>query len=245
VRLGRAQELKARPVSMTRQSVTMPSRGDFLRLQNVRLKVAVDAAINIVSEDDAGEFMRDVGVEPLYQALRQAPRVMEQGTPASTSSTMYMNVDVGKTHDALSSQVRVDAVKSICRLLRRNKILAPNVANQTECIAILTDMIEFPYKINLKKVKTDEERLRILSEQREATALVQRIVRSSDEASEILKRDERLRRVLCQVAMLPEFDKAGNEIPISKCKSFNGMEYNRASGLLAFQHAYTKLLIID
>lgn len=74
--------------------------------------------------------------------------------------------------------------------------MAATVAMTPGFMSVLCDVMEAPLR---GFFKSQNEREREVREQREAVALVQRIVRSSDVAVEYLKSDVRLRKVLMQV----------------------------------------------
>ena len=186
VQLGRDAQLKIRPAFLARDGVPIPTKNDFNLLKLRRGQVAVEAALNIASELDAIEFLEDVGLQPLLEGLVMASQ-----------------------EGSASASARVDATKAICCLMRKHSAIAVDVAGHHDAVNIFTDMIEGPIK--KKKFKSDDEKKSLLKEQREATAIVQRMVRSSVAAADILKQNERLRHVLSQVALQSdsEFEGAG------------------------------------
>jgi calcium-independent phospholipase A2-gamma len=145
-------------------------------------EVAVTAALGVVSEQDAIVFLRNVGMQPLFEVLTQPD---------------YLQIDVKdiSMDNIPFGDSRVEAVKGICRIIRAKKDVADIVGSNPKVVEVLTDLIEAPMK-GFGWVSNRDKQFRA---QREATALVQRLVRSSDEAVRCLRQNDRLVKALNQV----------------------------------------------
>ncbi len=150
--------------------IPYPSSTDFAYLNHREQILAVKAALAVVTPQDAKEFMKFIGIEPLLNTL--------------------VNDDF---HNTEISQV--DSVKGLCRLIRAEKSIASRVGVLNEVINELTDIIEAPLK-GFKSLRSAAEHQKLLIAQKEAMALIQRLVRSSDQAVNYMISNTRLKNVL-------------------------------------------------
>ena len=172
-RMDHARELRDRPAFL---DVPLPSKADFALISSRSVEVAIDAATAISNEADALEFLRCIGLRPLLDAL--LGRV-----PPDT------RID------------RVDVIKGICSLTRHDRSIAAEVCVVPEAVAVLCDIMESPLR-GFRSLQSQADRDQKLRAQTEAVALVQRFVRGSDDAVELLRNNERVRRVLASIAQL-------------------------------------------
>ena len=156
--------------------IPRPSQLDFFYMDLKCHELAVTAALGVVTESDANSFLRNIGMRPLFEVLTQPN---------------YRQIDVKDISvDSIPfGDTRVEAVKGICRVIRAKKDVADLVGTTPEVIEVLTDLIEAPMKRFSWASMVDRDKQ--LRAQREATALVQRLVRSSDEAVRCLRQNER------------------------------------------------------
>jgi len=173
VKVERTRELKQKPENM---EVPIPTKADFAYIASRRVEVALTAALSIETEADAREFKEYIGLKPLVAALLGKVPLNE-------------NID------------KVDAVKSLCTLTRHDRSTAADIAAIPAVIEVLCDMMEAPL-IGFQKLQSRVDRDRNLRAQTEATALIQRLVRSSDQAVECMRYSERLRRILATIVDL-------------------------------------------
>jgi hypothetical protein len=97
------------------------------------------------------------------------------------------------------SSMRLEGIKGICRLVRIDNSVALKVTQDFGLVDALCSVLEAPLQgFRNFRSQADKDRERIA--QREAMALIQRIVRSSDEAVEVLRYNVRLRKILSQLA---------------------------------------------
>lgn len=167
--------------------IPRPSQTDFLYMDLNRHTIAVTAALGVVTESDAKDYLRYVGLQPLIDVLTQP---------------IYRDLQVSDINagSVPSGDPRVEAVKGICRIIRAKKDVADTIGAIPEVIEVLIDLMEAPIKRFswISYVERDKK----LRAQREATALVQRLVRSSDQAVRCLRQNDRLHRVLHQIIAL-------------------------------------------
>eukprot|EP01041_Mallomonas_annulata_P009530 gene9530-19817_t len=175
VRLGRSAELRVRPAFLAKERIPLPTKADFGLIKYRISVVAIEAALNVVSESDAQEFLKDIGLKPLIDAI------------SATSADLILR--------------RVDIIKGICRIIRKERSIAAIAAADKNVVALLCDLIEAPLR-GLKRFQPPAERERELKGQREAVALVQRMVRSSEKAVESLRSDVRLKKALYQTSLM-------------------------------------------
>lgn len=97
----------------------------------------------------------------------------------------------------------------ICRLIRQVKSVAADVAAVPGLFAVLCDLMEVPFRgfLSFKSLAEKEKEMRA---QYEVVALVKRMVRSSDEAVTIMRKDPRLLSVLSSVITQGELMSAGD-----------------------------------
>jgi hypothetical protein len=178
-----------------------------------KIEVAVIASLSVKSFNDVNEFMRDIGLKPLFAALLH-------------NSPNTDNID------------RIEAVKGICRLTREKHSIANDIAQNSEIVSVLCDFLEAPlnrflfrsemfnlllnsiYRFHLFQSQYEKDRNMLA--QRESIALIQRLVRSSDKAVEILRNNLRLKKILNQILSL--------EItPGTNSNSFHLFDHNNSS----------------
>lgn len=182
-RVGRSQELRSRPLFIDKDGVPLPTKADFAHITSRRVAVAVAAALAVKSEQDAKEYLREIGIKPLLTAVLNPIR------PES----------------------RVDAILGICRLMRQEKSLAAKVSAVPGFLNVLCDLIELPLR-GFLSFKSPQDREKDLRAQYEAVALVKRMVRSSDEALAVMRSDQRLKKVLSSVVAQGELAMAGSKV---------------------------------
>jgi len=183
VKMGKSQEFKSRPQFLDREKVPIPTRADFSFINARRINVAVSAALAVRTEFDAIEFLREIGLKPLVSAIL---------------NPLPDNPDI-----------RVDAIKGVCRLMRQDKSIAVSVSSVSSVITVLCVLIEAPLR-GFLNFRSQENKDRELRAQRESIALVQRMIRSSSGAVDILRMDVRLRKVLLAVIAQGELNDASN-----------------------------------
>ena len=188
VQLGRSAELRTQPVFLKHDGIPIATKGDFALIKYRRAVVAIKAAVNIASEADAKEFLDTIGLRPLIEALTSP-------SPAF-------------------SQYRVDIVKGMCRLMRKQLSVASELAGDAAVINVFSEMIETPLK-GVKRFQGNVDKERELKAQHEAVAIVQRMVRSSDAAVELLQKDTRLKRALLQVSQVSEGEVVKYRAPLT------------------------------
>lgn len=168
-------------------SALLPSKADFAYIATRRTELAVDAALSVNSGVAAQEFMKHIGLKPLLTAL------------------------LGKSAGPATIE-KADAVKSLSRLVRFDKSVAVQLSSRADVLSLLCDMMEAPLK-GFRSLQSQAERERNLNAQREATALVERMVRSSDAAVDLLRSNERLRKVLAGTAQFDIAPPTGSYAP--------------------------------
>lgn len=168
----RTTELRQKPSSI--DIIPLPSKADFSFLAYRRVEIAVRAALNVKSERDAVEYLKDIGLDPLVAAV------------------------LGKVPYAERID-KVDAIKGLCRLTRVYKPLADEVGQMSQIIEILVEMMEAPLRGFRNNFRSQVDKDRELRAQHEAISLVQRLVRSSDKAVEAMRPNNRLRKVLSSI----------------------------------------------
>ena len=173
MKVGRATELRTRPTFLDKDKIPLPSKADFTFIFTKKLKIALSAGLEVKSEKDADEFMKVIGMESLISALVQ-------------------NVSFSEGVD------RIDIVKALCRLTREKNKLADEVVRHPAVVNVLCDFMELPLRrFHMFQSQVDKDK--DIKAQRESTALIQRLVRSSDYAVEVLRDDFRLKKVLSQI----------------------------------------------
>lgn len=172
VKVGRAQDLKLVNQGMVTE-VPLPSKADFAFLALRQVEVAISAALSVKSERDAKEFMQAIGPDSIIAGI------------------------LGTTILADKFD-RVDAVKSLCRLMRWYRPLTDTVGQRQDLIDTLCDMMEAPLR-GFKTFQSQMDKERELRAQHEAVAFVQRLVRTSDIAVANMKQHSRLRKVLLNI----------------------------------------------
>eukprot|EP01038_Epipyxis_sp_PR26KG_P004221 gene4221-5997_t len=158
--------LRVKP-SFVEQTVSAPTRADFSFIKARQVDIAIKAAAAVKSRRDAKEYLNDIGLQPLLIA------------------------SMGKTDRQFD---RIGAIKGICKIIRENSEIAPEVAKESEFIDVLCDFMEAPlkgFRFRSQLEKEYEER-----GQRESMALMQRMIRSNDKAVELLQPNARLLKVL-------------------------------------------------
>ena len=173
VKLGRSEDLRSRPSFMYSDRSLLPTKADFSLLRMRRIEAAVDAAQAIKTGSDAVEFMKDIGIEPLVKAVTDTPIDGHQ-------------------------DLKVKGVKGICRLIKVRNVIADEIVLNDDFISVLIEAIEAPYR-GFKSFKTSTGKEMELKMQRNALALIQRIIRSSDIAVSELIINERLKKALNQI----------------------------------------------
>jgi hypothetical protein len=200
-RVGRSQELRSRPTFIDRDGVPLPTKIDFALINSRRVTVAVAAALAVKSEQDAKEYLREIGMKPLLTAVLNPIR----------------------------PEIRVDAILGICRLMRQEKSVAAKVAAVPGFLAVLCDLIELPLR-GFLSFKSPQERDKDLRAQFEAVALVKRMVRSSDEALVVMRNDQRLKKVLSSVVAQGELAATGSKLMNSSTNSMRSSSGALAMG---------------
>jgi len=167
------QNIKKEPDFVRQLSIPFANSNDYEQLFQEKLKIATAAACSVTLEQDAGEFASTIGVDCLLNALG---------------------------HPSVGQEVsRLDTIKGICSLVRRDRGLAGIVAKDENAMAALVDIMSAPAS-GWRTFKSQADRDKELRLQREAVALIQRLVRSSDEAVDELRQDIRLLKSLSLVA---------------------------------------------
>lgn len=188
MRMGRSQELKSRPLFIEKDAIPLPTRADFNFINQRKIAIAVCAALSVKSLEDVECFIREIGLKPLVAALLTNPP-----NP------------IGK------NELRTDAAKGICRLIRSDLSLAYNVTIVPGFIPILCDMMEAPLR-GFLSFRSQTDREKELKAQYEAISLAKRIVRSNDEAVKYMRNDLRLRKVLSAIVLQGELN---SQTPVS------------------------------
>lgn len=96
----KSQVLRSKPVFIEEDRVPLPTKADFAHINARRVAVGVTAALAVKSEDDAREFMKEIGLKPILTAVLSPNR----------------------------PEKRVEAIHGICRLMKFNISVAASVA---------------------------------------------------------------------------------------------------------------------
>jgi hypothetical protein len=170
-----SKELRMKP-PFVEKMIPMATMADFAYLDSRRRARVITAALAVKSKHDALEFMREIGPAALVDAA---------------ISPLPNNAD--------AKEIRVDALKGALLVLRQDASIAPIIANSPTMVSFVCDLMEDPFRgfrsFRLSKKEKEKE----MRAQRIAVALILRMVRSSDEAVEVLKFNERLRTLLQQI----------------------------------------------
>ncbi len=172
-----------------------------------------------MSEADAKEFLKDIGLTVLMDALASASSTSGVSSDSSGGSTTVDSM-IGSGGGVITVvDGRVEIVVGICRLLRMDRTVADTLSNSTRTMNVLMDMMEAPLRSgggsnnergigggvgvalpfrNFRRLSQSERDREELA-QRQAVALVLRMLRCSDTAIELLKYNQRLRSVLNQI----------------------------------------------
>ena len=210
-----SRDLRTRPQFVEKERIPVPTKADFAFLESRRISRAVTAALSVVSEKDAKEFLRDIGIDVLFIALE--------------SFAQSDNKD-GK----------MSAVKAICRIVRQDNSIADHIADSSSTINVLIDMMEYPIKGFRSFRMSQQEKEKSDKAQREALALILRLVRSSDRVPDILGRNKRLRAILLQIVAQGEIIRSPNTAPAVAYKATSTasllppMEAANSGGILSY-----------
>ena len=153
-------------------SKSLPSKADLSFVHSRRTEMAIAAALAVHSQSTAQDFVKHVGLQPLLAALQ--PRF------------------------GLESEHKVDAVRGLSTLVQFHPPLAVAVASMPEVVSVLCDMLEAP-TIGFAFWRSHKDATRKEKEQHIAVELVLRMVRSSELAGDILRQNQRLRKILLSV----------------------------------------------
>ncbi len=162
--------------------IPVPTLEDFEYIAEARIETSVSAANAITTDEDGKEYLKDIGVGPLVTALTM--------DPAKVSHLPGM---------------RLQAVKGLCRLVRADVSAAATVAREyPQALDTFAELIDGPnrgfvYGYFRRTEERDYEELL----QYETTALVQRMVRSSDGAVEVMSRHTALNKALTKLMRAP------------------------------------------
>jgi hypothetical protein len=88
------------------------------------VSVAIQAALNVQSEEDVNAFLRDFGLKTLMTAI----------------------IDDTPTYQLADKIDKLDVVRGVCRLTREKKSVADEVARNHVFIGALCDFMEAPLK---------------------------------------------------------------------------------------------------
>lgn len=174
------KDLRSRPQFVEKERVPIPTKADFAYIENRSVLRAISASLSIANERDAKEFLKDVGLVILLRALEE----------------YSVNAEL--------RDYRSDVVKGMCRLMRMEKSVADLIAQSKPTIEILVDMMEAPMRGFRSFRMSTADREKEEKSQREAVALLLRMVRSSDAATEILRNNIKLRNILSQIVAQSE-----------------------------------------
>lgn len=184
------RDLRAKPQFVEKERVPIPTKADFAYIESRSVLRAISAALSIANERDAKEFLKDVGLQILLRALEEY----------SVSAELR--------------DYRSDVVKGICRLMRMEKSVADILAQRKGTMDILIDMMEAPMRGSFRSFRMSaENKDKEERSQREAVALVLRMVRSSDVATDVLRTNPKLRNVLSQIVAQSEIVGASTASP--------------------------------
>lgn len=192
----RTQEaLRAKPAFIDKNRNPLPTKADFAYIKARQVSVAIQAALNVQSEDDVNSFLRDFGLKLLMSAI----------------------IDDTPTNQLAEKIDKLDVVRGVCRLTREKKSVAGEVARNHLFIGALCDLMEAPLKRFVVLVKTFSKTISTCNlhytcsaasrfelfqsqtdrdynqvAQKEAVALMQRMIRSSDIAVNHLRNNTQL-----------------------------------------------------
>eukprot|EP01036_Dinobryon_divergens_P024861 gene24861-33349_t len=154
----RTQEvLRTKPAFIDKNRNPLPTKADFAYIKARQVSVAIQAALNVQSEEDVNAFLRDFGLKTLMTAI----------------------IDDTPTYQLADKIDKLDVVRGVCRLTREKKSVADEVARNHMFIGVLCDFMEAPLKrFELFQSQTERDYNQVA--QKEATALMQRMIRSSD-----------------------------------------------------------------
>lgn len=169
---AKTQELRNRPVFVDTERVPLPTKADLSFILLRRVAIAVTAALSCQTLSDAKEYQREIGLKSLISAVTEL---------------QFNNVQ------------KLSGIKGMCRLVRIDNDVAVKVSSHVAFVSTLCDIMEAPLK-GFRTFRSQVDKEKEVELQKEVVALVQRIVRSSDKAVEVLRYNARLRKVLSQVA---------------------------------------------
>jgi predicted acylesterase/phospholipase RssA len=177
-------ENKTQPASPT---LPVPTLSGLQSLNYYKISLAVYAALHIRNGKDGNEFMKYIGLDPLLEGILCKEQF----------------------HDFYT---RTDAVKGLGLLMRSQQSLADTIANNTEIISVLCELMEAPLEkpknkffsffksaVTAHTKQEKETRDSLLRGQHEAISVIHRLIRTSESAVEELRRNSRLRKVLMAI----------------------------------------------
>lgn len=164
----------------------------------------VDAVAQIIEQADANITITNSSHVPVVGpdlAIQVALAVNSTVSAQTFLSQIGLNVTLASLlqGDRSNAQIaHIDAVRALSAVVRYHPDSAVEIANQTDVVVALCEIIEQPLRAieTWLPLRSVEDRKRILTAQHEAVALVHRLLRSSDQATEVLQQHDRLRRAL-------------------------------------------------
>ena len=121
----RTQEvLRTKPAFIDKNRNPLPTKADFAYIKARQVSVAIQAALNVQSEDDVNAFLRDFGLKTLMTAI----------------------IDDTPAYQLADKIDKLDVVRGVCRLTREKKSVADEVARNHMFIGVLCDFMEAPLK---------------------------------------------------------------------------------------------------
>jgi hypothetical protein len=166
------------PANITALSGTGASSHSTVNVTGtLSLNATLRAAQRVNSTQAANAFLSQAGLDSLLSAL-----------------------SIGDHANAQS--LHIDAMRALNTIVRYNHDSARMIANNSATVESLCELMEQPLTAieTWLPLRSSDDRKRIMKAQHEAVSLVHRLLRSSDAAVEVLQRNDRLRRVLLNVA---------------------------------------------
>jgi hypothetical protein len=142
-------------------------------IRSTRIEAAVKSALAISSAREFREFMTAIGLKPLLAASIKPP-------PAKP-------------------ELRMQAVKALRLLIRFDGKLVPLILAKEKLIETLNEMMQGPFNYGFTVFRSESERRIRTQEQYEALGLVLRLVRESDAAVQLIRRNPRTVKILDQI----------------------------------------------
>jgi calcium-independent phospholipase A2-gamma len=185
------------------EDIPFATNTDFAFLAEKKTEAAVRAANAVKSDRDALEYLKDIGLDPLYAVLRTSFNVTQL-------------------------EAKIDAVAGLLRLIIAYKPLAEEIGQNAVVIEALCDLLNAPNEVASRKpeptflqslfsifnskrgdkdghsaVAAERESLILTANraQRESLKLVLRLVRSNDVAVQHMRKYPRLRALLFPLMM--------------------------------------------